>query len=225
MVSDYGEEDLKRTLEAICTGTARPFNGAELSAFVKRPRDGKVQILDEGFAPDEQADRRNHGGPDMAVHLYPLAHHDFWRERLGAIDLLNEPGAFGSNLAVNDLTESQVHIGDRFRLGTALLEVSQPRKPCWKIEHRFDPHCNSKGMVAAIVKTARCGWYFRVLEIGEAEAGDTLERVEIGHEQWDMARASLALHAGKGSEEDYAELTAMEALSAKERARAKVRLG
>ena len=216
---------MKRTLEAICTGTARPFNGAELSAFVKRPREGLVQILEEGFAPDEQADRKNHGGPDMAVHLYPLAHHDFWRETLGEIDLLNEPGAFGSNLAVNDLTERDVHIGDRFRLGSALLEVSQPRKPCWKIEHRFSSHCNSKGMVAKIVNSARCGWYFRVLELGETQAGDTLERVALGDERWNIARASLALHAGKGSPEDYAELSVIDALSIKERARAKSKLG
>lgn len=216
---------MKRTLEAICTGTARPFNGAELSAFVKRPREGSVQILEEGLAPDEQADRKNHGGPDMAVHLYPLAHHAFWREKLGDIDLLDEPGAFGSNLAIGDLTEGQVHLGDKFRLGSALLEVSQPRKPCWKIEHRFGKHCNAKGMVATIVKTARCGWYFRVLEWGEAQAGDELERVEIGQERWDIVRASFALHAGKGSVEDYAELAAMEALSAKERRRAKAKLG
>lgn len=219
---------MKRTLEAICTGTARPFNGAELSAFVKRPRGGMVQILEDGLAPDEQADRKNHGGPDMAVHLYPLAHHDFWREQLGAIDLLDEPGAFGSNLAIKDLVETQVHIGDRFRLGTALLEVSQPRKPCWKIEHRFgtalsDQH-TSKGMVATIVKTARCGWYFRVLEIGEARAGDILERVETGNQDWTIERASLALHAGKGLTQDYVELAAMDALSAKERARARAKL-
>lgn len=215
---------MKRTLEAICTGTARPFNGAELSAFVKRPRQGKVQILEDGLAPDEQADRKHHGGPDMALHLYPLAHHDFWRTRLGDIDLLGEPGAFGSNLAVADLTEDEVHIGDRFRLGSALIEVSQPRKPCWKIEHRFADHCNSKGMVAQIVKTARCGWYFRVLEWGEAEAGDTLERVALGHEEWDVARASFALHAGKGTAEDYEALAEMEALSTEERKRARKRL-
>lgn len=215
---------MKRTLEAICTGTARPFNGAELSAFAKRPREGKVQILEDGLAPDEQADRKHHGGPDMALHLYPLAHHDFWQEELGDIDLLKEPGAFGSNLAVRDLVETQVHLGDKFRLGTALIEISQPRKPCWKIEHRFADHCNSKGMVAKIVRSARCGWYFRVRETGEAQAGDTLERIELGHEDWDIARASFALHAGTGSQEDYAELAAMEVLSAAERERAKAKL-
>ena len=215
---------MNRTLEAICTGTARPFNGAELSAFAKRPREGKVQILEDGLAPDEQADRKHHGGPDMALHLYPLAHHEYWRGELGDIDLLKEPGAFGSNLAVNDLTETQVHLGDRFRLGSALIEISQPRKPCWKIEHRFADHCHSKGMVTKIVKSARCGWYFRVLEIGEAEAGDTLERIAVGHEDWDIARASFALHAGKGTAQDYAELAAMEVLSEAERKRAKAKL-
>ena len=215
---------MKRTLEAICTGTARPFNGAELSAFAKRPWEGKVQILEDGLAPDEQADRKHHGGPDMALHLYPLAHYEYWRGELGDIDLLNEPGAFGSNLAVRDLTEDQVHLGDRFRLGSALIEISQPRKPCWKIEHRFADHCDSKGMVAKIVKSARCGWYFRVLETGEAEAGDTLERIEPGHEDWDIARASFALHAGKGTAQDYAELAAMEVLSGAERKRAQAKL-
>src|SRR6056297_2652630 len=108
---------MKHTIEAICTGTARPFNGAETSAIVKRPRQGAVQVLPDGFAPDEQADRRVHGGPEMAVHLYPLDHHDYWRDALGDSDLLDEPGAFGSNLAVRGLTEDAVHIGDRFRLG------------------------------------------------------------------------------------------------------------
>jgi MOSC domain-containing protein YiiM len=128
---------VKHTIEAVCTGTARPFNGAETSAIAKRPREGTVQVLDEGLAPDEQADRRVHGGPEMALHLYPLDHHDWWRGEIGDHPALDEPGGFGSNLAVSGLTEEMVHIGDRFRCGTALIEVSQPRQPCWKIEHRF----------------------------------------------------------------------------------------
>ena len=215
---------MKHTLEAICTGTARPFNGAELSAFAKQPRDGLVQILEDGLAPDEQADRRVHGGPEMALHLYPLDHHAFWRERLGDIDLLNHPGAFGSNLAVSGLVEEAVHIGDRFRLGSALIEVSQPRQPCWKIEHRFGQHCESKGMVATIIETGRSGWYFRVLEMGEAQAGDQLERVETGESDWNIPRAFAALVAGKGSREDYAELAEMKRLSPRLRERAATKL-
>jgi MOSC domain-containing protein YiiM len=215
---------VKRVVEAICTGTARPFNGAETSAIAKRPREGLVQILEEGFAPDEQADRRVHGGPEMAVHLYPLDHHAFWRERLGALDLLDEPGAFGSNLAVAGMSEEDVHIGDRFRLGTAILEVSQPRQPCWKIEHRFASQCDSKGMVAAIIATGRCGWYFRVIETGEAQAGDALERIALGEADWPVARAFRVLVAGKAEAGDYGELAQMQALAPKLRERARERL-
>ncbi|QFT78211.1 MOSC domain-containing protein [Erythrobacter sp. THAF29] len=216
---------MKLTVEAICTGTARPFHGVETSAIAKRPREGIVQILEEGFAPDEQADRRVHGGPEMAIHLYPLDHHEFWREQFGAINLLDEPGAFGSNLAVCGLTESDVHIGDRFRLGSALIEISQPRQPCWKIERRFEDFANSKGMVAKIVSTGRCGWYFRVLEIGHTQVGDTLERVEVGHEDWSVLETFEALIAGKASHNGLEQLANLSRLAPKLRAKAKAKLG
>ena len=213
------------TIEAICTGTARPFNGAELSAIMKRPREATVQVLAEGLAPDEQADRRVHGGPEMALHLYPLDHHSFWDEVLGGHDLLNEPGAFGSNVAVSGLTEDMVHIGDRFRLGPkttgALIEISQPRQPCWKIEHRF----GAKGMVARIVQTGRCGWYFRVIETGEVAAGDSLERVAIGAGEWSVARVFHALVAGKATQAEYAQLAELAALSPELREKAAQKQG
>lgn len=213
------------TVEAVCTGTARPFNGAELSAFAKRPREGVVQVLTDGLAPDEQADRRVHGGPEMALHLYPLDHHRFWREQLSDHPLLAEPGAFGSNLAVSGLTEEMVHIGDRFRLGPkatgALIEISQPRQPCWKIEHRF----GAKGMVANIIQTGRCGWYFRVIEMGEVAAGDSLERIAVGEGAWSVARVFRALMAGKASRADYAELAILPALAPKLRKKAAQKLG
>jgi MOSC domain-containing protein YiiM len=207
------------TIEAVCIGTARPFHGAELSAFAKRPREGVVQVLEEGLAPDEQADRRVHGGPEQALHLYPLDHHAFWRTMIGDHPALDEPGGFGSNLAVTGLTEENVHIGDRFACGTALIEVSRPRAPCWKIEHRF----GHKGMVSAIIETGRCGWYFRVIETGEVAAGDRLERVAIGAGEWSVARVFGALVAGKASAADYAALADLPALSPALRAKAAAR--
>jgi MOSC domain-containing protein YiiM len=204
------------TIEAVCTGTARPFHGAELSAFAKRPREGIVQIHTEGLASDEQADRSVHGGPEMALHLYPLDHHDWWRGELGDHPLLDEPGGFGSNLAVAGLTEEHVHIGDRFACGTALIEVSQPRQPCWKIEHRFA----RKGMVGKIVASGRGGWYFRVIEPGEVQAGDSLERVAIGAGEWSVARVFRALVAGKATPEELAALADLASLSPKLRAKA-----
>ncbi|SHN60576.1 MOSC domain-containing protein [Erythrobacter sanguineus] len=208
------------TIEAVCTGTARPFNGTETSAITKRPREGAVQVLADGLAPDEQADRRVHGGAQMALHLYPLDHHAFWRDAIGDSPLLDEPGSFGSNLAVNGLTEDMVHIGDRFRLGPktsgALIEVSQPRQPCWKIEHRF----GHKGMVASIIRTGRCGWYFRVIEPGEVAAGDRLERIAIGAAEWSVARVFRALMAGTASAGELADLAELSTLSPKLRAKA-----
>ena len=215
---------MKATIEAICTGTARPFNGAETSAIGKYPKEGLVQFLEDGLTPDEQADRRVHGGPQMAVHLYPLDHHAYWRERLGEIDLLDEPGAFGSNLAVRGLLEGDVHIGDRFRVGPketgALLEVSQPRQPCWKIEHRF----GEKGMVASIIKSGRSGWYFRVLEIGEAQTGDTIERVEVGAREWSVLRVFTALIGGKATREELEAIADLTALAPKLREKARAKL-
>jgi MOSC domain-containing protein YiiM len=209
------------TIEAVCTGTARPFNGAETSAIAKRPREGRVQVLGEGLAPDEQADRSVHGGPEMALHLYPLDHHDWWRGQIGEHPALDEPGGFGSNLAVTGLLEDDVHIGDRFRLGSALVEVSQPRQPCWKIEHRF----GHKGMVAKIIATGRSGWYFRVIEPGEVAAGDSLERIAMGAADWSIARVFRALVAGKASQEELAELAELATLTPRLREKAAAKRG
>lgn len=215
---------MKRLIEAICTGTARPFNGVETSAIMKRPRDGLVQILDDGFAPDEQADRRVHGGPEKAVHLYPFDHHAIWRRELTdkiALALLDDPGAFGSNLCVRDLAETDVFIGDRFRLGSAVIEINQPRQPCWKVDHRF----GVKGMTARIVETGRSGWYFRVIEPGEVQAGDSMERITQGDARWSVSRVFDALIAGKGSREELQELAQLPPLSPQMQAKAAKRLG
>ncbi len=214
---------MKRIIEAICTGTARPFNGAETSAIAKHPREGLVQLLADGFAPDEQADRRVHGGPEKAAHLYPLDHHEAWRGELtdpAATALLDHPGAFGSNLAVRGLTESDVFIGDRFRLGKAVIEVNQPRQPCWKVDHRF----GVKGMTARIVATGRCGWYFRVIEQGDVQAGDTFERIEKGDADWSIARTFSALIAGRASAQELESLAQLSRLSIGLQQRAVARL-
>lgn len=174
---------------ALLGGQPRPFRDGEPSAIAKQPLPGRVQITSLGLVGDDQADRVHHGGPDMAVHLYPLDHHAFWRTELGDHALLDDPGAFGSNLAISGMGEADLAIGDRFRLGTALLEVSRPRQPCWKIEHRF----GHKGMVKTILQTGRAGWYFRVLAEGSAQAGDMLEPVERSGSTWTVARTFAAL--------------------------------
>ncbi len=174
---------------AICIGSAAPFRGRDKSAIAKQPLPDRVAITSDGVSGDVQVDRRHHGGPDMAVHHYPYDHHAVWRAEIGDNPLLDQPGSFGSNLSTIGLTEGNVLLGDRYRLGTVLLEACQPRQPCWKIEHQF----GAKGMVKRIMRTGRCGWFYRVIEAGEAQAGDDLLLVEPGLADWPIARVFEAI--------------------------------
>ena len=169
---------------AVLLGQVRPFRGDdEPSAISKLPVAHAVGVGAMGLAGDEQADRTVHGGVDKAVHHYPADHYDWWRGHLSDAPLLAAPGAFGENISTTGLDETNVFLGDRFRLGTALVEVSQARQPCWKLDHRF----GIKGVMAQVVKTRRTGWYFRVLEAGEVCAGDSLELVERPYPDWPLA--------------------------------------
>ncbi len=180
---------MEAEVSAFCIGLPQPFNGAELSAIAKRPVSGPVAIRSFGIEGDMVADTRVHGGPDMAVHQYPLDHYEWWRTQIGHHPLLGTASAFGENIVARGIVETDVAIGDRFRIGSAVLEVSQPRQPCWKIEHRFQ----QKAMVKAIIQSNRSGWYFRVIEEGEAKAGDRLKRIERGHDDWTVARVFAKL--------------------------------
>jgi len=176
-------------VKALCRGTIAEFVPGRHSAIGKQAVSGAIAITPLGLEGDQQADKASHGGPDMAVHLYPLDHHAYWRDQIGNHNLLAQPGAFGTNIAVDGLAEDDVLLGDRFRLGSALLEACQPRQPCAKIEHYF----GCQGMVAKILQTGRCGWFFRVIEPGQAQAGDMLERAGRGDAQWSMARMFATL--------------------------------
>lgn len=127
----------------------------------------------EGLAGDQQADRRVHGGPERAVHLYPAGHYERLAAAFPATSPLS-PGTLGENLSVAGLDETMVRVGDIFQLGQARLQVSQPRSPCWKIDRRLD----TQGVAAFIAATGITGWYFRVLEEGQVAPGDILELLE-----------------------------------------------
>ena len=184
---------------ALLAGKAIAFNGPdepgaapELTAIAKQPLIGPVFITPLGIAGDEQGDRLNHGGPDMALHHYPLDHYRYWRETLGKHPLLAAPGAFGENISTTGLTESTVCLGDRFALGTALVEVSKARQPCWKQALRL----GQPDMVSRIVSTRRSGWYYRVLEPGVVTAGDEMTLVERQRPSWPLTRLFGLLIAG-----------------------------
>jgi len=184
---------MTNTVLSIQCGKAEPFRGAdEASAIAKQPVEGRVRVHRLGLEGDAQADLSVHGGPDKAIHHYAHDHYHFWREVLGPHPLLVRYGAFGENVSTKGVTETQVCIGDRFRLGTALVEVSQGRQPCWKLDHRF----GSNLVLSTVVTSRRTGWYYRVLEEGDVEAGDTLELLDRPWPDWTVERTFGLLVAG-----------------------------
>jgi MOSC domain-containing protein YiiM len=180
-----------RILSINC-GKSVPFREEETSAIGKLPAFTRVRVTKLGLAGDEQADLRVHGGPDKAIHHYPEDHYRWWKERLRHHPLLARSGAFGENVATSGLTEADVCIGDRWQLGTALVEVSQGRQPCWKLDHRF----GGAAVMAAMVQSRRAGWYYRVIEEGEVAAADSLALVERPYPGWTVARVFGLLIAG-----------------------------
>lgn len=187
---------MKTEILAVLTGQAIPFRGDEPSAIAKLPVADAVAVDAMGLVGDEQADRSVHGGIDKAIHHYPADHYDWWRGQLGAVPLLGAAGAFGENISTTGLDETSVFLGDRFRLGSALVEVTQARQPCWKLDHRF----GAKGVMAAMVQTRRSGWYYRVLEPGTVRAGDDLELVERPWPDWPLASLFGLLIGGEAKD-------------------------
>lgn len=149
------------------------------SAIVKSLVCERLRLDETGLEGDEQADLSAHGGADRALHYYPPEHYAFWRAEFPRHAEKFAPGTFGENVSASGFTEENVHIGDVFRIGTAVVEVSVPRKPCWKLNHRFEIATLSK----RVQDERRSGWFFRVLEPGELQLDDTCTRIHaIGHD-------------------------------------------
>ncbi len=145
-----------------------------ISAISKQPVSATTISLQEAtLEGDGVADRRVHGGPDKAVYAYPNDHWDWWTAEAG---LKTFPGAFGENLTLEGATEHEVQIGDVFKWGDALLQVSQPRAPCYK----FRMYTGRDDAAARMTISGRCGWYFRVLQTGTVPTSGVLERIETG---------------------------------------------
>ncbi|QEA12888.1 MOSC domain-containing protein [Comamonas flocculans] len=177
------------TLHTVLRGPARPYSRLDgrdggLSGIAKHAVDGPVQIGSEGLAGDEQGDRRVHGGPDKAVHHYALEHYDVWRRELGPLAVLQAPPAFGENFSGTGVTEAGICLGDRLRVGSCVLQVSQSRQPCWKLNTRF----GRPDMALRVQQSGRTGWYYRVLEPGQVQAGDALTLLERPHPDWPLSR-------------------------------------
>ena len=142
--------------------------GPVLTAIWKSPIEGRVPLKRFNIAGDQQADLRVHGGENKAVYLYPSEHYAFWRGEYPGMEL--PPGMFGENLTTEGIDETEVQIGDRFRIGTTVLQVSQPRMPCFKLNLTF----GRADMVKGFWHSGRSGVYFSIVEEGELAAGDEI---------------------------------------------------
>lgn len=142
------------------------------TGIFKEPVKGRIALHRLNLDGDQQADLTVHGGPDMAVYVYPAEHYDFWGQELGGGDL--PWGMFGENFSTQGLREDSVNIGDHFRVGSAELQVTQPRMPCYKLGLKF----GRDDMVKRFLTSRRTGFYLRVLQEGEVVAGDAVELVK-----------------------------------------------
>jgi MOSC domain-containing protein YiiM len=148
------------------------WKGRQITTGIfKEPVAGPVRIARLNLEGDRQADLSVHGGPNKAVYAYPSEHYPFWQRTLGLDEL--PWGAFGENLTTLGWHEDEVCAGDRFRIGTAELVVTQPRMPCFKLGIRF----GRDDVVQRFLESRRPGFYLAVEKEGEVAEGDAMERV------------------------------------------------
>lgn len=159
----------------------------ETSIF-KSPVTHRVHVASGNIDGDQQSDLSVHGGPEKAVYAYPAEHYDFWRHELPDSELTW--GAFGENFTTDGLLEDDVWIGDRYRVGTAELVVTQPRMPCYKLAIRF----GQVEMVKRFLQSRRSGFYLAVEREGDVGAGDAIERI-ARHERRLTVADVVALYA------------------------------
>ncbi|HWZ56423.1 MAG TPA: MOSC domain-containing protein [Verrucomicrobiae bacterium] len=147
-------------------------DGEEVATGIfKMPVQERILMRTLNLDGDRQADLSVHGGRDKAVYAYPSEHYAFWKRELPGVEL--PWGSFGENLTTEGLLEANVHLGDRFQIGTAEIAVTQPRLPCFKLNLKF----RRDDMAKRLLASRRTGFYFRVLREGEIGAGDEIVRV------------------------------------------------
>ena len=166
-----------------------------LTAIFKAPVEGRVALRGYNLEGDRQADLTVHGGPHKAVYAYPSEHYPYWRDQLPDMEL--PYGMFGENLTTAGWDEEMIQIGDRFRIGTAILQAAQPRMPCFKLGIRF----GRPDIVRRFWHSGRSGIYFSVVEEGEMGAGDAIDRIEQAQDSLSVADV-VRLYRGDEADPD-----------------------
>ncbi len=193
--SDHSERPDDSTRQPCTTG------------IFKRRVLGPVRLERRNLQGDGQADLVHHGGLDKAVCVYPLEHWFHWQGVLPPHQLAG--GAFGENFTLEGLTEAEVCIGDVFSAGSAVVQISQPRQPCWKLARRWQ----IKDLAVQVERTGFTGWYFRVLQEGIVESNVALHLMDRPFPAWTVATANRIMHHERGNRKAAEQLSLCPLLS------------
>ena len=203
---------MQAILQSIQAGKIRSYQDQSgntwESAIEKSPITGEVEVQTDGLVGDQQADLKHHGGVDKVVLGYSCDHFTQWQDEFPEWSV--GAGCFGENLTIAGQTEADVCIGDVFRIGSCQLQVSQPRQPCLKLARK-----SGIGKLAVRVQQlGRTGWYFRVLQPGRIQAGDSIELVSRIDSNVSVQRANEIMYAKPRSPDDDLTLAQCPELSA-----------
>ena len=202
--------DLSAEIGGVFLGQVQDcWPGKPPSAIRKNPASGAQAISQTGFSRDAQADLTVHGGADKAIHHYAFDHYTTWQAE-GHMEPGTMPAAFGENITSTGLTERNLCIGDIFRLGSAIVQISQGRQPCWKL----GLHTDRSQMPYLFQTTGRTGWYYRVLETGSAATGDRITLIERRNPEWTVLKVTHARLTRRISRDDADVLSRLSDLSA-----------
>ena len=177
------------------------------TAFFKQPVAGPIWVGRAGVAGDGQASSKTHGGPEKAVCVYPLEHYSYWQRELDLPEL--SYGAFGENFTLQGQLEDQSCIGDSIGIGDVILQISQPRPPCWRLSRWWQ----RKDFAVRMEETGRTGWHCRVIKEGFAEAGTTIKLLERPYPEWTISLANHLLYSDRESVDQMRALASCQKLS------------
>jgi MOSC domain-containing protein YiiM len=179
------------------------------TGIYKRSNPGPARVELTGIVGDEHGDPRVHGGTQKAVHQYAPENYSRLVQAFPQCVQSLTPGSLGENISAHGMNEQNVHIGDVFQAGSAVLQVSQPRSPCWKINHRF----GVERMSMFIAQARITGWYYRVLHPGRIQPGDPITRLERHTQRFSIEQFWQVQMSHRPSIDDLAELAAVPGLA------------
>jgi MOSC domain-containing protein YiiM len=177
------------------------------TGIFKEPVTGRVALRTLNLDGDRQADLSVHGGPSKAVYVYPSEHYEFWRSELPGMEL--PWGMFGENFTTTGVHESDLNVGDKFRVGSALVMVTEPRLPCYKLGIKF----GRTNIIKKFLVSQRLGFYLAVLQEGDVAAGDRFELVEKNRPSVGVTDVARLYISDKRNTELLRRAIAVEALS------------